>query len=148
MDAPRFEAECAIRHGKDSANERHGKEKNKVFFVCHVRVSPARLCRFAVSAKNPRPEVRVSNERHGKEKNEVFSMSCPSAARSARRFFQDIYGWLLLRLDRFGIIAFIQVSVVYRIDFQSGNRAAYMSGYKISSSDGPGRPVRRLGPSE
>ena len=72
MDAPRFEAECAIRHGKDSANERHGKEKN-----------------------------------------EVFSMSCPSAARSARRFFQDIYGWLLL-LDQFGIIAFIQVSVVYR----------------------------------
>ena len=80
------------------------------------------------SAADPRPKVRVSNERHGKETNEVFSMSCPSAARSARRFFQYIYGWLLLRLDRFGIIAFIQVSVVYRTDFQSGSRAAYMSG--------------------
>ena len=97
MDAPRFEAECAIRHGKDSANERHGKEKNEVFSMS------------CPSAADSRPKVRVSNERHGKEKNEVFSMSCPSAARSARHFFQDIYGWLLLLLDRFGIIAFIQV---------------------------------------
>ena len=32
MDAPRFEAECTTRHGKDSANERHDKEKLKLFF--------------------------------------------------------------------------------------------------------------------
>ena len=34
-------------------------KKRTKFFLCHVRVQPARLCRFAVSAKNPRPKVRV-----------------------------------------------------------------------------------------
>ena len=57
MDAPRFEAECAIRHGKDSANERHGKEKNEVFLFYSAVPSALSILSPLLAGTLPLPVV-------------------------------------------------------------------------------------------